>query len=32
MGDVGTILNELDASGSVASAEFMDIEGIDFGF
>lgn len=32
LGDVGKIMNELDASGSVASAEFMDIEGIDFGF
>jgi len=31
-GDVGTIMNELEEQGSVASAEFMDVEGIDFGF
>ena len=31
-GDVGTIMNELEEKGSVASAEFMDVEGIDFGF
>ena len=31
-GDVGAIMNELEEQGSVASAEFMDIEGIDFGF
>ena len=31
-GDVGTIMNELEEQGSVASAEFLDVEGIDFGF
>ncbi|MDO9418306.1 YjgN family protein [Pararhizobium sp.] len=32
VGDVGEVLSSFEASGAAVSAEFMDMEGIDFGF